>query len=149
MLFMTERLGCRHLQKADAEELRRIGGSPASMRFIGQGVALTDAEIREWLAGCLERYASHGFGTSAVTRQSDDRLVGTCGVVQPLEHGPFQLLVILAQDAWNHGYGTEIARGMLATSSTPSRRLDWSSSRHTSAISQGSTCRESSRFASL
>lgn len=112
-LFLTERLLCRHLGEGDVDELDVVWGNPATMPFIGKGAPLSRAEAAEWVEGCLRRYASHGFGTSAVLERATGRLIGTCGVVQPHPSGPYELLVIIAHGAWGKGYGTEISRGML------------------------------------
>jgi len=76
----------------------------------------TPDKARAWVARARAESARSGMGLYAVTRRSDGRLIGDCGLVPRVIEGE-DLVEIgwhLERVAWGRGYATEAAGGVLA-----------------------------------
>jgi len=80
------------------------------MRF-SEGVK-TRGWVQDWLQSCLERYQTWGFGPYAVVEQSQQDVLGYCGLfLFPDLDGQAEIEIgyRLARSAWGKGYATEAA----------------------------------------
>ncbi|MFD1430402.1 GNAT family N-acetyltransferase [Lacticaseibacillus mingshuiensis] len=114
IIYQTPRLYTRRLVGTDLTALARTLQDPLAMTAYAH--AFSDAEVAAWLANQQARYREPGLGLLAVCRQSDDRLIGQCGLTHQ-DFGGQQVLEIgylFERDAWHQGYAIEAARGAKA-----------------------------------
>ncbi|MET3173241.1 UNVERIFIED_ORG: RimJ/RimL family protein N-acetyltransferase [Arthrobacter sp. UYCu721] len=114
MLFETDRLMARHFENADLDGFAALCGDAEVMRLVGDGKTLGRTEIAHWIDVCQEKYATRGYGTSAIFERSTGAFVGYCGVVRAPDQDFDELVYVLHQKFWDKGYATEIGREMLA-----------------------------------
>jgi|SRR5689334_23377574 len=109
----TERLFLHHFRPQDHEAMYRIFCDPEVMRF-SEGVK--DKEwVQAWLYQCRERYQNWGFGPYAVVEQSNQGVVGYCGLFFfPDLDGQAETEIgyRLARSAWGKGYASEAAQAV-------------------------------------
>lgn len=114
MLFETDRLMARHFDDADLDDFAALCGDAEVMRFVGDGTTLGRTKVAHWIDVCQEKYATRGYGTSAVFERSTGAFIGYCGVVRAPDKDFDELVYVFHQKFWGRGYATEIGREMLA-----------------------------------
>jgi RimJ/RimL family protein N-acetyltransferase len=110
-LLRTERLTVRQLALSDADALMSVFGDVEVMRF-GDGIQ-TKEWVEGWIQTCLESYAVHGFGPYAVVEQSNQDLIGYCGLYYFSDvngRSEIEIGYRLRRSAWGQGYAVEAAR---------------------------------------
>jgi RimJ/RimL family protein N-acetyltransferase len=113
----TERLRLRTWDDERWAEFVGVTNTPAVMRWLG-GVFTPEQMVAA--RARLDAYqAEHGFTFWAVKRQSDNALLGFCGLkranapgAEPL-HGEVEVGWRLREDAWGQGYAREAATASL------------------------------------
>lgn len=117
LIARTSRLRLRTWDDERWAEFVRVTNTPAVMHWLG-GVfspeQLVAARVR------LDAYqAEHGFTFWALERESDEALLGFCGLkranapgAEPL-HGEVEIGWRLREDAWGQGYAKEAATASL------------------------------------
>ena len=113
-MFETGRLRVRHFVDNDLDDFAALCADPAVMRFVGDGTTLDRADVARWIRICQEKYATRGYGTSAVMERETGAFVGYCGVVRPPDQDFDELIYVLHRRSWGKGYATEVGRAMLA-----------------------------------
>lgn len=111
-LFETDRLFVRRFEHADLDALAALTSDPRTMRFVGDGVPLTRAEVHEWIVASRKNQEIHGYGTGAVIDKSTQALMGWAGTARPVD-GNEELVYGLARAHWGMGYGTELLAGLV------------------------------------
>jgi ribosomal-protein-alanine N-acetyltransferase len=111
----TPRLHIRLLREDDADALYRIYGDPEAMRFVGStGKARTREPTGKSLVQFIADRERHGFGLWATELRGPGEMVGMCGLIPVEDTGPdVEVVYVLEQPAWGHGYATEMARACL------------------------------------
>jgi [ribosomal protein S5]-alanine N-acetyltransferase len=112
VIFTTERLAVRLATIDDANLYFRLWTDPRVMTNVGfpQGLRITLDKI-------LDRLAKSG--TSEFDRllivelNSDHQAIGECKMSNPNVEGIATTDVKLLPEAWGHGYGVEVKRGLL------------------------------------
>ncbi len=84
-----------------------------AMRYMGDGTTLPRSEVERWIGVCQQKYATRGYGTSAVFERAGGQFVGFCGVVRAPENSFDELIYALARESWGKGYATEAGRAMI------------------------------------
>ena len=112
-MFETERLVVRHFQPDDLNDFAALCADPLVMRFMGDGQVLPRSEVERWIQVCQQKYATRGYGTSAVFEKVSGKFVGYCGVVRAPERDFDELIYAFVQEAWGKGHATEVGRAML------------------------------------
>lgn len=112
-MFETERLAVRHFQPDDLDPFAALCADPRVMRFMGDGETLPRETVAYWIEVCQQKYATRGYGTSAVFEKDGGQFVGYCGVVRAPENDFDELIYAFVVDAWGKGYATEVGRPML------------------------------------
>lgn len=110
----TERLIVREFGEADLDEFAALCADREVMRYVGDGTPLARHEVARWIEVCTDRYATRGYGTSAVFERDGGRFVGYCGVVRATGNDFDELIYVFGRDAWGEGYATEAGAAMLA-----------------------------------
>lgn len=109
----TERLRLRPFTPDDLEDFYQLRADEEVMRYISSPTATTREGTRERLAQVIQQYDELGFGFYAIVRQSDNRLIGWCGLA-PLDTVPeIEIGYGFAPDCWGHGYATEAAQAII------------------------------------
>jgi RimJ/RimL family protein N-acetyltransferase len=112
-MFETERLYVRHFQPDDLDMFAALCADPQVMRFVGDGELLPREMVKHWIDVCQQKYATRGYGTSAVFEKAGDKFIGYCGVVRAPENDFDELIYVFNVEAWGKGYATEVGRAML------------------------------------
>ena len=113
-IIETPRLTIRHFTLADLDDFAALCADPRAMAMMGDGATLPRAEVERWIGVCEQKYATRGYGTSAVFEKESGEFVGFCGVVRAPDNDFDEIIYAFRVDRWGRGYATECARGMLA-----------------------------------
>jgi RimJ/RimL family protein N-acetyltransferase len=113
MRLETARLVLRQLTPVDAAALLAIWGDAETMRYYPR--ALSAAEVEDWLARQIARYAK-GTGLLAMELRETREVVGDCGPVWQDVEGVQELEIgyHVRRDCQNRGLATEAARAVRA-----------------------------------
>jgi len=71
----TERLRLRRFMPADLDAVRRIYGDSEVMRYMWDGRARTEEQIRDALAFLMDSWERRGFGMWAVVHKEQDEVI--------------------------------------------------------------------------
>ena len=112
-MFETERLRVRHFQPSDLDDFAALCADAEVMRYVGDGVTLPRSEVERWIDICQIKYATRGYGTSAVFEKDGGKFIGYCGVVRAPENDLDELIYVFKVEAWGKGYASEVGRAML------------------------------------
>lgn len=112
-MFATERLLVRHFQPIDLDDFAALCADPQVMRFVGDGTTLPRGEVERWIDICQVKYATRGYGTSAVFEKATGAFIGYCGVVRAPDRDFDELIYVYHVATWGKGYATEAGRAML------------------------------------
>ena len=110
----TPRLRLRPFTREDADELHRIFVEPGVRRFLWDDEVIPRERVESLIETSIASFETEGFGLWAVSLQSEDRLIGFCGFWFFHDPPKLELLYGLAEEYWNAGLATEMARAMLA-----------------------------------
>jgi ribosomal-protein-alanine N-acetyltransferase len=122
-LLETSRLLLRPLTLVDLEPLHALLNHPDVWQF-DPGFARSLEERKEWLIYRIYELRMHSVGALAVVRQTDQRLIGQCGLEVYLEDlikheaSPFstwevELFYHFGRDYWGQGYAVEAAQALI------------------------------------
>jgi len=109
----TERLRLRRFTPADLDAVRRIYGDSEVMRYMWDGRARTEEQIRDALAFLMDSWEKSGFGMWAVVQKERDEVIGRCGFFSLDGTPEAEIGYILARAYWGRGYATEAASASL------------------------------------
>jgi RimJ/RimL family protein N-acetyltransferase len=113
-MFTTERLLVRHFTPDDLDDFAALCADPLAMRYMGDGETLPRSEVERWIGICQQKYATRGYGTSAVFERASSRFIGYCGVVRAPDRDFDEIVYAYHVAFWGKGYATEAGRAMLA-----------------------------------
>jgi RimJ/RimL family protein N-acetyltransferase len=113
MMFKTARMTVRHFTDGDLEDFAALCANPDVMRLMGDGTILPRAEVERWIGVCHQKYATRGYGTSAVFETATGKFMGYCGVVRAPDRDFDELIYAFLPAYWGQGYATEAGRAML------------------------------------
>jgi RimJ/RimL family protein N-acetyltransferase len=103
----TERLVIREWDPSDRDAFRHLAQDPVVMRYINDGVPLSEDEIDAALARQRRNAKELGFCMGALVEKASGEVVGVAGL-QPLgTTGDLEIGWWLAPRLWGHGYATE------------------------------------------
>ncbi len=111
-LFETTRLTCRPFETRDFEGLLALQGDPDVYRYVGNGHPLSSDQVALWIERARGNIEKNGFGTGAIVRKGEDKLIGWAGYARP-EGQEVEIIYGLAAAEWGKGLGTEIAQGLV------------------------------------
>ena len=109
----TEHLRLRRPRPEDLEAFTALHSDPRTYEHAPASMP-TPAQCRERLASYLLDWEEFGFGYLAVEELTTGRLVGWGGVRLTAEPRTVNLYYRLAYDALGRGYGSELARAIVA-----------------------------------
>ena len=113
MICLTERLYVRQFEMTDLDVFAVLCADAVVLRYVGDGTPLARSEVANWIQICEQKYATRGYGTSAVFTRSDDRFIGYCGVVRAPNNDFDELVYVFHSAVWGQGFATEAAAAML------------------------------------
>lgn len=113
-IFQTDRIACRRWVPGDFEALVRVYGDADAMRWVGDGVAITPEQCRDWLGVTENNYRSRGYGMFALEDRNTSIVFGFCGLVHPGGQPDAELKYALERPYWGRGLATEAAISLLA-----------------------------------
>jgi RimJ/RimL family protein N-acetyltransferase len=109
----TERLRLRRFTADDLGAVRRIYGDAEVMRYMWDGRARTEEQIRDALDYLIESWVGRDFGMWAVVHKEEGVVIGRCGLGLLDGKDEVEVGYILARAYWGGGYATEAARAVL------------------------------------
>jgi RimJ/RimL family protein N-acetyltransferase len=110
----TERLVLRPVELRDVDLLARQQASPEVMRYVPGGIR-TRAQVLALVERSIADWRAQGHGLFAVEHQEIHEVIGYCGT-RALEQGALiELDMILAEEHWTQGLGTEAAAAVIAS----------------------------------
>jgi RimJ/RimL family protein N-acetyltransferase len=112
-LFETERLLVRHFTHDDLDVFADLCADPEVMRSMGDGTTLPRETVAHWIDVCQTKYATRGYGTSAVIEKASGDFIGYCGVVRAPDLDFDEVIYAFVPSAWGKGYATEVAEAMI------------------------------------
>lgn len=112
-ILETERLFIRHFVPSDLEAFAELCADPDVLRYVGDGTTLSREEVAHWVGVCQTKYATRGYGTSAVFERETGDFIGYCGVVRAPDNDFDELIYVFHKQAWGKGYAAEVGRAML------------------------------------
>ena len=112
-MFETERLRVRHFQPSDLDVFAALMADASVLRYVDDGTMLPRSEVECWIGICQMKYATRGYGTSAVFEKDGGKFIGYCGVVRAPENDFDELIYVFNVEAWGKGYATEVGRAMV------------------------------------
>lgn len=107
----TERTILRGFRQRDLDAWAAMSEDDDAMRFIGG--AATRADAWRSMAAHTGHWVLKGFGTWAVERRDDGRLLGRVGLWEPEGWPGIEVGWTLARPVWGHGYAQEAARAAM------------------------------------
>ncbi len=109
----TERLMLRPYGIQDAADVQRLAGDRAIADTTTIPHPYPDGVAEEWISKHEDAFAKEEGVTFAVTRKSDDSLVGTIGLMRMVKGHQAELGYWIGQPYWNEGFCTEAAQALL------------------------------------
>ena len=106
----TMRLRLRRFTADDLGAVRRIYGDAEVMRYMWDGQARTEEQIRDALAFLMGCWEERGIGMWAVVHKAQGEVIGRCGFTFLPSTTEVEIGYILARSYWGAGYATEVAR---------------------------------------
>jgi RimJ/RimL family protein N-acetyltransferase len=113
-IIETERLYIRHFRESDLDDFAALCADPVTMRYVGDGTPLPRDGVEHWIQVCQTKYATRGYGTSAVFEKTTGEFIGYCGVVRAPDNNFDEIIYVYKPSAWGKGYATEAGQAMLA-----------------------------------
>ena len=114
VLLQTERLVLRRVALADLDNLTRINGDPAVMRYIGDGSVWTREQSEARSRRVLKIYENFpGLGMWIGEEKSNRRFVGAYALVYIPNTVEVEVGYRLQKSAWGRGFATEGARALV------------------------------------
>ena len=116
VVLTTPRLVLRAICESDLPELhRKIFSVPDVMRYVFDGIALSDVESAAFVH---EHFNSGGdkAGLCTLVEKVSDEVVGFAGLkpCTALDADDFEIGFVLAREAWGKGFASEIGHAQLA-----------------------------------
>ena len=114
ILLETERLILRRVTLADLDDLARINGDPAVMRYIGDGSVWTRAQSEMRIRRIMKVYEIYpGMGLWIGEEKSASRFVGAYALLYIPKTVEVEVGYRLRKSAWGRGLATEGARALI------------------------------------
>ncbi|KAA3655814.1 MAG: N-acetyltransferase [Calditrichaeota bacterium] len=112
MQLETERLLLRQFTQDDFDEYATMVADPETMRYVGQGKAMTRSEAWRSMAAILGHWQLRGYGLYAVVDKSSQQLAGRIGLLYPEGWPGIELGWMLAPGFRGQGYALEAAQAV-------------------------------------
>ena len=115
--LQTERLILRSFTLEDATDVQRlVGDRDIALMVVRVPHPYEDGMAEEWIRFCADAYKKDEAVNFAITRRTDDNLIGTIGLELEQEHQRGELGYWIGKPYWNLGYATEAAKAVVAYS---------------------------------
>ncbi|MCD1653754.1 GNAT family N-acetyltransferase [Treponema zuelzerae] len=113
-IIETERLYLRELKFEDAERLALVLSDPAAMRFYP--APFSRDKVEQWIGWNIDNYARYGFGLWAVALQTNDVLIGDCGITMQEIEGELvpEIGYHIIGEYCGKGYASEAAKACIS-----------------------------------
>ncbi len=112
-ILTTERLTLHEITPEDFADLFAIWSGAEAMKFFPR--TLDEQALHEWIQRTQQRYEKDGHGLWAVILQSEEKLIGDCGLMLQDINGIEELEVgyHFNKNYWGKGYATEAAHACM------------------------------------
>jgi RimJ/RimL family protein N-acetyltransferase len=110
--LQTKRLVLREWRASDFDFFAALYGDPDVAKYVGGVMERNDA----WraLSSAIGHWALRGYGTWAVERKEDGKLVGRVGLINPEGWPGLEVGWTLDKPYWGKGYASEAAEAALS-----------------------------------
>lgn len=106
--IQTLRLVLRPLQPDDAPAYHALEADPEVKKFVGPVTNRTVEHYRDQFMNSPHPY------TLGIVRKEDHRFIGRCGFTENALVDGWEINIVLAKEAWRHGFAYEIGTALLA-----------------------------------
>ena len=110
----TEGLFLRPLAGRHLSRILDIWTQPAVRLHLWGDKVIGEERAALEIVRSKESFRVSGFGHWAVRRQEKRRAIGSCGLLRVPHTEDLELVYCIDPALWNHGYGTQAARAVLA-----------------------------------
>ncbi len=115
-IVRTMRLETRHLvirsfAAGDVTEYAALVADPEVMKYIGDGLAVDEAQARAYVEECIENERTLGFARYALELRSANEFIGICGFALIDDYVDFGYRI--ARRYWGNGYVSEAAQATI------------------------------------
>lgn len=112
--FQTDRLLAHRWRHSDLPALFAVYGDADTMRWVGEGRALTYEECVQWFEVTRSNYEKRGYGMFAIEERSSSKVIGFCGIVHPGGQPEAEIKYAFLRSHWGRGFATEAVTGLFA-----------------------------------
>jgi ribosomal-protein-alanine N-acetyltransferase len=113
MLFETERLYVRELNKSDTELFAKMQGNANVMKYVTGRPKTKEESINELEKIIhIDKKTNREFIIMAVVRKDSNKFVGTCAVIKN-DDGEHEIGYRFIEEYWGNGYGKEVVGGLI------------------------------------
>jgi len=105
----TDRLILREWRSEDFEPFAAMMADPETCRYLPGGEPMSRIDSWRYLAASIGAWTLRGYGTWAVTRRSDQVLLGRVGLLRPDGWPGLEVGWTIARPYWGRGFATEAA----------------------------------------
>jgi RimJ/RimL family protein N-acetyltransferase len=112
--FETDRLLVRRWTADDLGKLLLVYGDADTMRWVGDGQPMSEAQGLQWLKVTANNYRTRGYGMFAVMLRGSRSVIGFCGLVHPGGQAEAEIKYAFAKEHWGMGFATEVVVALLA-----------------------------------
>lgn len=113
-MLETDRLSLSRLSCDDCEFIFELVNEPSFRQYIGDKGISNLHDAREYLKkSFIGHYQKHGFGLYQVSRRTDERPLGICGLVKRDEFDCPDLGFAFMKAYWSNGYAYESSVAVL------------------------------------
>ena len=113
MIFETERLLVRYLQKEDISGFYKLESNPEVLRY-ATGEVDSFENIKISLKELIKKYENpeNDFWIYAIERKRDKQFIGTIALIKDDENDD-EVGIRFIQEYWGKGYGLEVGKGVI------------------------------------
>lgn len=83
------------------------------MKYVDNGVPLSEQQVKKWIDVSLINYDRNLIGTNAVIEKKSGCLIGYCGVIESKDVAGFELIYGFSKNYWGIGYASEVTTGVI------------------------------------
>ncbi len=111
MRLETRRLVIRSFATSDVTDYAALVADPEVMKYIGDGLAVDEAQARAYVENCIENEQTLGFARYALELGSTNEFIGICGYALIDDYVDFGYRI--ARKHWGNGYVGEAAQAVI------------------------------------
>ncbi len=114
MVFATDRLQVRRIERTDYDSMLEVYGDLELMRYVGDGSAITQEDCSRWIDVTLDNYRRRGYGLFVVESGEPLQHVGFVGLTHPGGRSDPEIKYVVRAKYSGNGLAQELLAGTCA-----------------------------------